>query len=519
MANTRGIIVDAKDFGLASAASDEARRLALQKAIDAVAAAGRGDVYVQDGTYTIGRNTTFGYCLLLKSGVRIIGESRDGVILKEAAGIAASVRLFYATGAVNASLEDLTLDGNKSTQSVNEHRHGIFIDGAVGLTLKNVKAQNFTGDGFYIYTDTEDLTLKGCTATLNDRSGVTFGRECSDVLVKDCTLQDNAAQDIDFEPGATDHIRGVRILSNTIGSPSDTGYSLTIGGTASTGLTDDVTVQGNVINGAVFIVWATNVVFTRNTVNTCNGNEPCVKVYRNCSEIDISHNELNLTRTFNSSDEHVGVNIDSTGVGNQPDKVSVRHNAITLSHPNLGGPTIGVLVRGALNVTIEDNTITGAGGTAGAGFDGGILLRASVSGERYVVRRNVIRNIGTVGVKVYGTENFDSVDISYNDIADTQAVRTMTTGISLDDGNDIARALTCIRNVLDEGFTTKIVWPTDVAVLTDYTASGKPVYTTPLAPEGFITAPVGSIALLLAAGVITATYKRLAGVSPQWVLQ
>ncbi len=508
--NRVGLNVNAADFGLTASASGETNRAALQRAIDTVSAAGWGEVFVPNGTYTFGQYSTFGWCLLLKSGVHIVGESEAGVVLKQDASMAASVRLFYTTNAVDAGLAYLTLDGNKANQTVNEHRHGVFIDGAVGLTIEQVTARNFTGDGFYVYTDSSGLDFKSCTATLNDRSGVTIGRTCDDVEIRGCTLTLNGAQEIDFEPATTDDVHDVRIIGNVIGEAgTDTDYVIAIGGTSSDGLTDDVLLRGNTINGSILVVWATDVEILGNTITVSGSNTPCIKVYRNCAGVTIEGNTLNLTRTFASSDEHTVVELDATGVGNQPDDIVIRGNTMTMSYPNTAGPTIGVLVRGALSFTAEYNTITGNGGTAGAGYDGGFLLRGNVAGGPYTVRYNTIRNIGVKGVLVYDAQTISAVDVSYNDIDDTQAVPTMTVGIDLYDGTENVAVITCVGNVVGNVIATAIDYPPTKPVRTGTTHEGHPVYTGEAAPEGVVTATRGAIFTRVSTlGVVISTYEK-----------
>jgi len=67
--------------------------------------------------------------------------------------LAGSVCCVYTdANATHWSIVDLTLDGNKANQTVNEHRHGIFINtGSTDGLLLRTRFQNFTGDGVYHY--------------------------------------------------------------------------------------------------------------------------------------------------------------------------------------------------------------------------------------------------------------------------------------------------------------------------------------------------------------------------------
>jgi hypothetical protein len=514
--------VNAADFGVLPAASAATNTAGLQRAIDTVNTAGQGEVYIPDGTYSFARYSTSGWCLLLKSGVSLVGESRDGVILKQDASIAASVRLFYCTNAVGARVTTLTLDGNKANQTVNEHRHGMFIDGASDLVIDRVTSQNFSGDGFYVYLDADNVKFKNCRAEDNTRSGITIGRTCTNIDINSLVALDNGQQEIDFEPASTDAVAGVRIRNCTLGNPDGSdnvaSYVVAIGGSASSGITTDVEFTGNTVYGSVFVVWAADVLIRNNTIIVSAGETPCIKVYRNCDDIRITDNSLQLTRTAHGADEAVVMYLDATGTDNQPDNVVVARNTLTLTTPCTAGPTCGIVSRGSRNITIEDNTITGAGGTAGAGYDGGIMLRANVACESWTVRRNVIRNFGIVGVKLYDTEAVDEANIDENTFSDTQATPTMVVGVDLYDGAENVATLACVDNVFSTGITTKIDYPPNVRVLTHYTHAGYPVYTGEAVPA-FSLDTIGAIYIRVStAGVVTATYEKRSTGTAGWTL-
>jgi hypothetical protein len=516
--NSIGLVVNAADFGVLPAATAAANTAAMQRAIDTVNAAGRGEVYVPDGTYTFARTGSTGYCLLLKSGVAIVGESQEGTILQQAASMAASIRLFYFTNAVGASIRDVTLDGNKASQTVSEHRHGTFIDGADDLTIERVTSQNFTGDGFYVYLDANDVLFRNCTAVDNVRSGITIGRECSNIQIRGCTLLDNGQQEIDFEPAETDHVSGVVIRGNTIGNPDGSdnvdSYVVAIGGSSSDGMTSDVELVGNTIYGSVFVVWGEDITIKSNQIIVADGETPCIKVYRNCVGVDILNNDMQLTRTAHSANEAVILYVDATSVGNQPDGVLIADNRMTMTTPCTTGPTCGIVARGALNLTIEGNTIEGAGGTAGSGYDGGVLMRANVASTSWVVRNNRISNIGTVGVKVYDTLAVGSVTVDENTFSDTQGTPTMVTGVDLYDGSENIAVISCADNAFGDGIATDIDFPPNVPVKVTYTHEGFPVYTGEAVPS--FTADDETIYIRVnTSGVVIGTYERR---SAAWVL-
>ncbi len=497
-----GVVVNVRDFGAVGDGITDDRE-AIQDAIDFVSTAGRGEVFVPDGTYSLTKNPVSSYCLMLKSGVRIVGQSQAGAILKEAAAIATSVRLFYATNADSVTISTITLDGNKATQTVNEHRHGLFAWGSTNMLVEHVTSQNFTGDGFYVFTGSDGVTFRNCTGVDNSRNGITLGGACTNVDILSSTFARNTAQQVDSEPSGV--VSNVRVKGCTI--TSGDGLAVTVGGIDSTTLGNNWTITGNTIVGSVWIVWAENVLVRGNSITVVQAEHPAVDVYRLTRNIVVERNTIALTRN-NGTDTMYACRIVATGSNNQPDGVVFRHNTITVENPGVLF-NAGFTVHGATNLTIEHNTITGPG-SSGA-YDGGILLRATVTGTGIVIRHNTITNYGATGIKVYGETPIGTVDVSYNTIADNQAVPTTTVGIVLDNGEDTALAITCIENVIDDSIATDITWPTDVATLVGTTHQGHPVYMVPRTPEGMVSAAPGALAIIQVSGVYGDTYKKSSG--------
>src|SRR5258708_1915445 len=71
------------------------------------------------------RSPRVSYALLARGGTHLRGAGQGATTLQEAPGLPGSVRLLYVTGD-DIRIEDLTLDGNKANQTVDEHRACIF---------------------------------------------------------------------------------------------------------------------------------------------------------------------------------------------------------------------------------------------------------------------------------------------------------------------------------------------------------------------------------------------------------
>ena len=73
---------------------------AIQKAVERVASAGGGKVFIKPGTYALTNSVR------LASHVTIEGESRDSVILKKAAGVRSPLKLDADYGELVATVDD-----------------------------------------------------------------------------------------------------------------------------------------------------------------------------------------------------------------------------------------------------------------------------------------------------------------------------------------------------------------------------------------------------------------------------
>jgi hypothetical protein len=457
---------------------------AIRNAIAAASAASAGIVWLPSDTYSVSRDASNYYCLSIPANVTLVGSGRGLSILKQVAGIAASVRLLYIA-ADDVRISDLTLDGNQANQAVSEHRHGIFATTCSRLIVERVTSQNFSGDGFYLYTAANDSTFRDCYATGNIRNGLTFGAELSGCLVDGGQYTENYAQQIDSEPVGTT-VADIRIAGALLdGGAASTGYALTCSGSSSTDRGSGWSIIGNTIRGTTHIVWCDDVLFSGNVVENPN-DAPAVSVYRTCNRVVISDNALSLTSTTAGSEAIVRVTATS---GQSPTDVVIAHNVMQCAHSD----NAGVLVKAA-DVVVDGNVIIGAGKTYAT--NGGILVRANTAGMSYaIVTGNHVRNFGAFGVKVYSAtgNTIDHVDISHNVFDDDQGTPTMVTGLILDeDAADTALSLTCIGNVCLGGVTTPMAsWPATKPVLIGGSAGTPAIYAGNGAPTH--TAAKGSV--------------------------
>ncbi len=517
------------DFGaVGNGVTDD--RVAIQRCIDVVYAAGGGVVYLPAGTYVVSEFSTLSYCLLLKHNVTLEGESRDTAIIKLKASANASVRLIYTNYLQpthhNQTVRNLTLDGNKSAQTASEHRHGLMAAyDTTGLTIENVKAQNCTGDGLYLHNST-NAVVRNVYCTLNDRNGFTMGGAVFYPLVTGSTFVGNAVQQVDSEPPTDSLIVGAQIVGNVIDGRASTDYALTCGGNydSDLNLSYGYEIRANMIYGPVYFAGCRDSVLAGNQIIN-HTLKAAVEIYRSCHRIRVEGNG----RIENTNAAMVNGVVYLQGVlesfEDVPIDCTVEGNGLFTNAPD----GYGVRADSIRSVAVRHNNIVSTAATATT-FAAGVYCRATVSTPKMfqdvTVEHNTIKNFGKYGVWFNGATHLAAqakiqrIRINENMFIDDQSVATMTIGIGLDPLNqDPLVEVECV----DNGFTgidTEIQWLADVPVLFDYAPdTGRPIYVTPTAPEGFIAAPVGSMAIVETGGVFGATYEKRSGTgSTGWVL-
>jgi parallel beta-helix repeat protein len=175
---------------------------AIQRAIDAAAKAGGGQVFMPEGTYIISGPNNDGGCLTLKSNVSLNGERMGETTLKLADGSSGDIAGLIHTSARantnNATVSNLTLDGNKA------HTSGT-IDGIVtgsaaggsahttGFTVAGVELQNFSGDGLRAQALTANSRVTDSLAHDNNGDGFFTQFQAQPVRADSMDFTDNQA--------------------------------------------------------------------------------------------------------------------------------------------------------------------------------------------------------------------------------------------------------------------------------------------------------------------------------------
>lgn len=430
-------------------------RVAMQAALDAAAG---GIVHVPVGHWSASRAGNGFLCLSIPAGTTLIGDDRAGSVIEQMPSVAGSVRLLQpGHGGSNppatpdVTIENLTLDGNRSQQTADEHRAAVFASNAPGLHLLHVTAQNFTGDGFYLYNHTDNATVTDVLATGNDRDGIVFGGGTTGGVVSGSTFAGNRVQQFDTEGGA---VANLTVSGNVIDGTGSNDYAMTATGGSSTARSSGWLISGNTINGGLELLWIDSTLVTLNHgVNSTT--KPSVTLWRTTNDVHFTGNNFldTQTLTINSAIVYIA----GTGTGSATSGFVAKGNVLTATgHPSM----FGYRIEGAVSVEIWDDVITGPGlASPGAA---GVFLRATNTVADFqlaLVMHNTVRNFGALGMTIggNGAARLDVLEVAYNTFDDSSVVPTMKTALSLDtDRVHAAKDVRVVGNVLSGGCATAL---------------------------------------------------------------
>jgi hypothetical protein len=478
----------------------------IQAAINACSAAGGGIVFFPNGTYSVGQGAGF-YCLSVPSGVMLLGESRNGVILKQAV-VGDSVRLLYITG-TEPVISNLTLDGNKANNTTQEHRHGIFAETTTRMLVIDVTTQNFTGDGFFLYNDANDSTFFNCFSTGNERNGFTFGGAGQNgCKILGGRFYDSAIQQIDSEPGGS--VTNVSINNVYIGAGSSNDFALTCSGASRIARNDKWAITNCVIDGAVSAVWTDNISFANNRGSSGSTDKPHLMVYRTCRNVSLSNNHWKSTANAAADKAVIYIVATDNVNGDQPSNVSIVGDTVTNTLTN----GQGIYASGAVDVKISNCTVIGPG-TVGTGF--GIYLRSTLDAwpvRNYIASNNTVKNWGTAALAFAGsgTATVLAGAVTGNTFdSDTASVQTIGMYYDVDGLNALLKA-TAYGNICT-GFcvTEALDYPVGGVVLIGGNWGERGIYSTTGDPGGVVTEKPGAMALSRGGGASTTLYVKESG--------
>lgn len=434
--------VSVVDFGAVPNGLDS--RAAIQAALDA----GAGhEVYFPPGSYLVGAAPAKSWCLWVWPGTTLVGGGVGSTILAQGA-VPASTVLLWIQDAPGVSIRSMSLVGQRAIQgpplASGPQRHGVFVKNSPRLLISSAYVGDFAGDGAYLYAGSDLSTIVDSDLDGNERNGVTLGGQTKYVSAVGSRFTRNA-DGWHAEGGGRN--TDVSLIGCTFDQNSS--FAIVMSGTGADPDRHNYrwTVAGNVVNGPVLASWVDDVIYAGNRgVNPTA--QPSVWVYRSSAHIRVVDNILSSTGPA-AQDTGGIVYVVGTNPGQSPDDVTIARNDLSSARPQYG-----VVAISASRVVVEENRISGAGGS---GPEAGVFARVTraevpVSID---VRGNQISDFGSWGIRLGGSSGV----ISRARIMENAFSGAMRAAMNLDDGLGEAVDVEVSENQIDARIGTSMVNP------------------------------------------------------------
>lgn len=341
---------DAAYGAVADGVSDDTA--AIQRAIDAVSAAGGGIVDIPAGNYMINTLHQTGYSyeragLVLKSN--IIVRMANGAVLRAIPNGERSYQIFSITHVDNVHIMGGKLIGDRDTHigNLGQTGYGVRITDATNVVIEDLYAGEFWGDGVFLGEDSRNITLYRVICDHNRRQGMSIvGGHNVKILESEFKRSDGTPpkSGIDIEPEG-DHpiVSGVEIR-NCLFEGSSTGF-----------------VVSNQYSNSV----AENIIFADNIVRS---NKTAINLV-GIQSGEVTGNTIYHDQSITENDTHWGIRLRNDG----------RH------------PTRNVIVRG--------NTIYGGNVVDTTGESSNVIQNNTFKAAVYI--RGIAHAGQTLKAKVY----------------------------------------------------------------------------------------------------------------------
>ena len=341
---------DAAYGAVADGVSDDTA--AIQRAIDAVSAAGGGIVDIPAGNYMINTLHQTGYSyeragLVLKSNS--IVRMANGAVLRAIPNGERSYQIFSITHVDNVHIMGGKLIGDRDTHigNLGQTGYGVRITDATNVVIEDLYAGEFWGDGVFLGEDSRNITLYRVICDHNRRQGMSIvGGHNVKILESEFKRSDGTPpkSGIDIEPEG-DHpiVSGVEIR-NCLFEGSSTGF-----------------VVSNQYSNSV----AENIIFADNIVRS---NKTAINLV-GIQSGEVTGNTIYHDQSITENDTHWGIRLRNDG----------RH------------PTRNVIVRG--------NTIYGGNVVDTTGESSNVIQNNTFKAAVYI--RGIAHAGQTLKAKVY----------------------------------------------------------------------------------------------------------------------
>jgi parallel beta-helix repeat protein len=319
-------MINVLSFG-ANGRDDKDDTKAIQNCIDSVAKKGGGIVYIPNGTYIVSRPSARAIVLQARSNVSLIGQSRNGTIIKLAPHQREFSWILLLTAVDSINIRNLTLDGSVNQQidttkpisysNPDQHLAGMFLDNAAHVKISNCKLVNTGGDGIGIrgvLVPSNDITIDSCYFDNNYREGIVLGSGFRNITISNCYFGSAIKHDpIHTEPDKGLFFGDCLIENNNINNP----HRLTIAG-SHTGITATgyVVKNNRFVNASIYIMNTSNVEISGNTFNNPKEN-PAINIFRKNNGTLIKNNVFTgsndafIVTTYSANEYSKNIVIDS----------------------------------------------------------------------------------------------------------------------------------------------------------------------------------------------------------------
>lgn len=380
---------------------------AIQSCFNELQKKGEGIVYFPKGVYKISRTDKPGkaYCLLGIDNISIIGESRKGSIIKLAQQQKNFTRMLVFEGNKNVKIENITFDGNVSSQvnpeKPNEHLGGIFIDHSSNVNISNANFVNTGGDGIGIRgvkVPSSNINIQNCYFNKNQRNGITLGSGFKDILIENNFFgKDIDDSPIDSEP-ENGIAKNVKIYDNVIYTPT----LLTLGGNKRcVGSNFDIR-NNKLYNCSVFIHKADSLYFKNNTIKINKSKRAAITFLGSNTNVFIENNIIEIR------EKPAFYMVKTQHSKYAPSDIVIKNNKIKVE----GSKAFDI--RGANKILISDNDIISNNGKVGIycfsnyPMNDIVIKGNRIKGFEKGVRLNAYKNNPIRNVKIK-QNRFDSV--------------------------------------------------------------------------------------------------------------
>jgi hypothetical protein len=509
------------DVGIADL-NDRIDSCAIQQAIhDADNSTWNAVVYVPPGDYVVGKRQQSGStknkgAIQPESNTIIRGAGRGITTIRlnttpyyngGSYGGGEDIYVFQIYQESNVTIADMTIHGNDSTLTHPGHpeqMHGIHIQESQNVWIQNCEITEAGGDGVRVLgtvgNEVDRVWIRDTHFHDNDRSDIGVQRAVQNIWIVNNYLEGTADQSIDFEPTGTGEPKQFHILGNVIlGGSND--FAMTLSGNASTAGHQYSEVRGNVITGRVDGLNINGLKFVGNwLLGSPTQSTQTLRFRRLADNITIQDNYIV------GQNGNPGIVIAENN-GGFPKNNRIFDNMIVVS-----GVTQGIYIDKNHRIQIDNNRVIGDN----ANSTNGIQVTEVTDPEGFTeyediqITNNSVEGFTLNGIRVNSTATsrpIRGVLITGNKL------KNCVTGIRLDGSTSVIHNVVISNNVNRGGVTT----------LTSFAAGFNPImingtiyggvgtYLYAGAPEGVVTAPVGSQVVRNDGGNATTLYIKESG--------